>query len=84
MKRSLSSPWAKPVLGDEGVNYIAEALQVNETLKSLRFASCEHSREQMKLICLYTCSLAQNGIGPDGARGLADSLKVNISLIHLE
>ena len=76
-------------IGDEGAKALAEALKVNQSLQDLNL-SCRKN-DTYYLISLYSFfepstghhTFVDNNIGSEGAKTLAEALKVNQSLQNL-
>ena len=74
---------------DEGAIALGEALKTNTTLKELELLNCEIGVAGGKSLAaalsegsamLTSLNLQNNGLGPEGAKALADALRVNAVL----
>jgi hypothetical protein len=74
-------------IGAEGARHIADALKINKTLTTLYLSGECTNCVCNTFVCMPTpdlCSYEDNYIGVEGARLIADALKVNVALTAVD
>ena len=75
------------IVGKGGAEALAEALKMNTTLQTLKYAAphpCPCCQQPLTLNLTVVFSLFNNLVGPEGAESLGEALKTNSTLKELK